>query len=130
MLVNVVKSSDNGANFHVVSDEVIQVSNEDKFIFLDENLGFAIVTGKIFLDNSRASLYVTNDGGKTFKSATFKYQNENVSFIDIEELPDYNDDKLKIKCSVYQFNSDGNGYENKELIFISKDKGLNWTLEK
>ena len=31
--------------------------------------------------------------------------------------------------SVYQINSNKDGYENKEMIFISNDNGLNWNLE-
>ena len=129
MLVHVLRSKDNGKNFYVVSDDVIQVSNEAKFVFLNENLGFAISTGKIYLDNSKAGLYTTNDSGKTFISAKFNYSNDNVDYISIEEVPYYDNDTLKIKCSVYQINSNKDGYEDKELIFISNDNGLNWNLE-
>ncbi len=129
MLVNVIRSKDNGENFYVVSDDVIQVSNEAKFVFLNENLGFAINTGEIFLDNRKTGLYVTNDSGKTFTSANFKYTNENVEYISIEEVPYYENNILKIKCSVYQINSNKNGYENKELLFTSNDNGLTWILE-
>lgn len=129
MLVHVLRSKDNGKNFYVVSDDVIQVSNEAKFVFLNENLGFAISTGKIYLDNSKVGLYTTNDSGKTFISAKFNYSNDNVDYISIEEVPYYDNDTLKIKCSVYQINSNKDGYEDKELVFISNDNGLNWNLE-
>ena len=129
MLVHVLWSKDKGKNFYVVSDDVIQVSNEAKFIFLNENLGFAISTGKIYLDNSKTGLYTTKDSGKTFISASFKYTNENADYISIEGVPYYKENKLKIKCSVYQINSNKDGYENKELIFISNDNGLTWNLE-
>ena len=129
MLVHVLRSKDNGKNFYVVSNDVIQVSNEAKFGFLNENLGFAINTGKIYLDNSKTGLYVTNDSGKTFTSAAFNYKNDNVDYISIEDIPYNEKDRLKIKCSVYQINSDKDGYENKELVFISNDKGLTWNLE-
>lgn len=129
MLVHVLRSKDNGKNFYIVSDDVIQVSNEAKFVFLNENLGFAINTGKIYLDNSKTGLYVTNDSGKTFTSAVFNYKNDNVSYINIEENPYYEKNSLKIKCSIYQINSNKDGYENKELIFISDDSGLTWNLE-
>lgn len=129
MLVHVLRSKDNGKNFYVVSDDVIQVSNEAKFIFLNENLGFAISTGKIYLDNSKVGLYTTNDSGKTFISAKFNYTNNNVEYISIEEVPYYDNNILKIKCSVYQVNSNKDGYEDKELVFISNDNGLNWNLE-
>lgn len=129
MLVHVLRSKDNGKNFYVVSDDVIQVSNEAKFVFLNENLGFAISTGKIYLDNSKVGLYTTNDSGKTFISAKFNYTNNNVEYISIEEVPYYDNNILKIKCSVYQVNSNKDGYEDKELVFISNDNGLNWNLE-
>lgn len=129
MLVHVLRSKDKGKNFYVVSEDVIQVSNEATFTFLNENLGFAISTGKIYLDNSRTGLYVTNDSGKTFKSANFNYKNENADHITIKGVPYYENGNLKIKCSVYQINSNKDGYENKELIFISKDNGLTWSLE-
>lgn len=129
MLVHVLRSKDNGKNFYVVSDDVIQVSNEAKFVFLNENLGFAVNTGKIYLDNRETGLYITNDSGKTFTSSNFKYTNENVDYISIESMPYYENNVLKIKCSVYQVNSNKDGYENKDLIFISSDNGLNWNLE-
>lgn len=129
MLVHVLRSKDNGKNFYVVSDDEIQVSNEAKFVFLNENLGFAISTGKIYLDNSKVGLYTTNDSGKTFISAKFNYTNNNVEYISIEEVPYYDNNILKIKCSVYQVNSNKDGYEDKELVFISNDNGLNWNLE-
>ena len=128
ILVNVLRSTDNGKNFYFVSDETIKVSNEAKFVFLNENLGFAISNGKIYLNNSGTSLYVTNDGGKTFTSATFNYKNEQVDYISIIEVPYYDENNLKIKCSVYQINSNLGGYEDKELIFVSNDNGLTWNL--
>lgn len=129
MLVHVLRSKDNGKNFYVMTENVIQVSNEAKFIFLNKNMGFAVSTGKIYLNNNRVGLYVTNDSGKTFTPANFKYQNENVDFISIEDMPYFDKDNLKIKCSVYQIKSNGSGYEDKTLIFISKDNGLTWNLE-
>lgn len=129
MLVHVLRSNDNGENFHVVTDEVIQVSNEAEFIFLNEELGFAVSTGKIYLDKDIISMYVTNDGGKTFNGANFNYENENAEFISVEKLPCFDKNTLKIKCSVYEFNKEKDSYEDKELKFISNDNGLNWSLE-
>lgn len=129
ILVNVLRSKDNGQNFYVVSTDIIQVSSEAKFEFLNENLGFVINTGKIYLDNRKIGLYRTNDGGKTFTSSNFKYTNENVNYLNIESMPYYDKNILKIKCSVYQSNKSNDGYENKELIFISNDEGVNWNLE-
>lgn len=130
ILVHVLRSKDNGKNFYVISDDLIKVSNEAKFAFLNENLGFAISTGKIFLKQNVNSIYVTNDSGKTFQSSNFKYENDNVTYLDVVDLPYFENDTLKIKCSAYQFNSDIGKYEDKELIFISNDNGLNWELDK
>lgn len=130
ILVHVLRSKDNGKNFYVISDDLIKVSDEAKFVFLNENLGFAISTGKIFLKQNVNSIYVTNDSGKTFQSSNFKYENDNVTYLDVVDLPYFEKDTLKIKCSAYQFNSDIGKYEDKELIFISNDNGLNWELDK
>ncbi len=129
VMVNVIRSKDNGKNYYTMSDEPIVVSNEAKFVFLNENLGFAIPTGKIYLDNSKPGLYVTNDSGKTFSASNFKYENKNVEYISIEDVPYYDENTLKIKCSVYQHNSNKGEYESKELIFISNDSGVTWNLE-
>ncbi len=128
MLVNVLKSNDS-KNFYVVSEEAIQVSNEAKFTFLAENLGFIISTDKIDFDSNKSNLYVTNNGGKTFMSSNFKYKNNNVSYLNIDGMPYYEDNSLKLKCSVYEINQNKDGYEEKTLIFISNDNGLNWILE-
>lgn len=128
MLVNVLRSKDNGENFVVVSDDAIKVSNKARFEFLDESLGFIVNTGVIYLDNRNTGLYITNDSGKTFTSSNFKYVNEKVDYISIESMPYYDKNTLKIKCYIYQTNNN-DSYESKELIFVSNDKGLNWMLE-
>lgn len=127
-LVRVLRSKDNGKNFYVVTDEAIQVSNEAKFTFLNEKLGFVISTGKIYLDKNHANIYVTNDSGKTFNISNFNYENENVDFISVEKLPYFDKQNLKMICSAYQINKEKSGYENKEIVFISNDNGLNWNL--
>lgn len=129
MLVHVIKSKDDGESFYVVSEDPIQVSNEAKFVFLSKTLGFAISTGNIDLNNNNQGLMVTNDGGKTFTSANVEYENPDVDYITIEKIPYYEKDSLKMKCSVYQLNSSRDGYEDKEIIFISNDNGLHWQLE-
>ena len=129
MLVHVIKSKDDGESFYVVSEDPIQVSNEAKFVFLSKTLGFAISTGNIDLNNNNQGLMVTNDGGKTFTSANVEYENPDVDYITIEKIPYYEKDSLKMKCSVYQLNSNRDGYEDKEITFISNDNGLHWQLE-
>ena len=129
MLVHVIKSKDDGESFYVVSEDPIQVSNEAKFVFLSETLGFAVSTGNIDLNNNNQGLMVTNDGGKTFTSANVEYENPDVDYITIEKIPYYEKDSLKMKCSVYQLNSNRDGYDDKEITFISNDNGLHWQLE-
>ncbi len=128
-LVNVLISRDNGHNFYVVTNKVLKVEPYAKFTFLDENLGFVSVNNLIMLNNS-TSLYVTNDGGRKFRSAEFKYINNQVDFLTIEEGPYYNQDILTIRSSLHQKKSDNQNYEDKELIFISNDNGLTWILKK
>lgn len=129
MLVHVIKSKDDGESFYVVSEDPIQVSNEAKFVFLSKTLGFAVSTGNIDLNNNNQGLMVTNDGGKTFTSVNVEYENPDVDYITIEKIPYYEKDSLKMKCSVYQLNSNRDGYEDKEITFISNDNGLHWQLE-
>lgn len=126
MLVHVIKSKDDGESFYVVSEDPIQVSNEAKFVFLSKTLGFAVSTGNIDLNNNNQGLMVTNDGGKTFTSANVEYENPDVDYITIGKIPYYEKDSLKMKCSVYQLNSNRDGYEDKEITFISNDNGLHW----
>lgn len=129
ILVNVLKSTDNGKNFYVVSDEEIQVSNDAKFVFLNENIGFVSVSDKIYLNSNKENLYVTNDGGKTFTSSIFKYENKNVDYISIKRVPYYEENSLKIDCLVYQVNSSKSGYEDKKITFVSNNNGLTWFLK-
>lgn len=128
ILVSVVRSRDNGKNFYFITDSSVQVNNNARYEFLTKDLGF-MANDKIYLDWHTSGLKVTNDGGKTFQDTNFIYKNANVEFITIEDLPYYENNILKIKCSVYQRKKDNTGYEDKELIFISKDDGLNWQLK-
>lgn len=132
MLVNVMRSKDGGENFYIITKNPIQVSLEAKFIFLNESLGFAISTGKVRLKDNGEGLYFTEDGGETFSHSSFIYKNENVEYMDIVSLPYFEDDKLKIKCSVYAFvpREDSKGsYEDIPLTFISINNGKTWILE-
>ena len=124
-LVSVVESLDNGRIFNWKTNGAIQVSNEAKFVFLDENMGFALNTGKVYLDGSKTAIYVTNDGGETLERSEFIYNTDRKDTLDIDGLPYMEDGKLKIKCLEYI-----NKYEDKELIFVSNDKGKTWKLEK
>lgn len=129
ILVSVIRSTDNGKNFYSITDDAIQVSEEAKYKFLDKKMGFTSKTKNIYLDENQVSLYVTNDGGKTFSVSKIMYENDNVEYITIEKMPYFEDDILKMKCSVYELKDDKSGYENKTLMFKSTDNGLTFTLE-
>lgn len=129
MLVGVEKSTDKGKTYTTVTTDPITVSNKAEFIFINKTLSFVISTKNISKSNNSMGLKVSQDGGKTFENATFNYENERVDIITIEGLPYYDNNVLKLKCSVYDINSTRDGYENVKLIFISKDQGLTWNLD-
>lgn len=120
MIVGVEKSNNNGKNFEKVTKDMIEVSLEAKVEFLNENLGFIIDTG--YLDRNRdfKGLLVTTDGGATFKQSTITYDNENVDLISIKKMPYYENNKLKLDCSVYVID------HNEDLIYYSTDDGNTW----
>lgn len=124
-LVMVIESKDGGKTFNWKTKDFIQVSGKPRFIFLDENIGFAINTGKVYLDGSKPDIYVTNDGGETLEKSKFIYNTDRNDILDIDGLSYMEDSKLKIKCLEYI-----NKYDHKELIFVSKDKGKTWELKK
>lgn len=129
ILVQINKSTDNGKKYYPITNEPIQVSLKAKYTILNENLMFISKNNKIMVNNSFISLYVSNNGGKDFLESKVNYTNENVEFITIEKMPYYEKNALKLKCSVYQFNSNKDEYENKEILFISIDNGLSWNIE-
>jgi len=129
LIVNVLKSTDGGQSFYLVSDNFLQVSEKAKFVFLNENLGFATRTASVSLNEYDVnSLYVTNDGGKSFQKSNIIYETDSliVDSIHIDELPIYKDDKLIMKCSIYDYNDTNDGYVTKEIWFKSEDSGLTW----
>lgn len=128
-IVGVEKSTDNGKSYTKVTKEPITVSQEARFLFTNEKVGYVISTGYIRRENDFKGFKVTLDGGKTFMDAKFSYDNENVDLITIEEFPYQTGSELRMKCSVYDLTEDGNGYEEKDFEFKSIDKGLTWVLE-
>lgn len=130
ILVQVNKSKDNGKKYYTITNEPIQVSQDAKYVILNEDLMFASKNDKIMLSENAISLYVSNDGGRSFKNSKVNYKDENADYITIEKMPYFENSILKIKCSVYQLNSSKDNYEDKELIFVSYDNGENWNLQK
>lgn len=119
----VIESKDGGKTFNWVTKGAIQVSGKPKFIFLDENIGFANKTQYIYFNNP--SMYVTNDGGETFESSELKYKTDKTDYLTIDGEPYIDDGKLKLKCREYTSKEVYN-----ELVFVSKDKGKTWKLAK
>ncbi len=127
-IVGVQKSVNRGRTFESITEENIIVSMEPKFIFLDENLGFAISKPNLTKNNNYMGIQVTQDGGKTFTNGKINYDNPKVEILTVEDVPYFENNELKLKCSIYQIKEDHTGYEDVELIFVSIDDGLTWNL--
>jgi len=128
-LVGVQKSVNKGKTFENITEENIIVSMEPKFIFLNKKLGFAISKSNLTKNNDYIGVKVTQDGGKTFTDGKINYDNPNIEILTVEGVPYYDNNELKLKCSIYQVKDDHTGYEDVELIFISVDDGLTWNLD-
>ena len=129
-VVGVQRSTNYGKDYEDISKEGITVSMEPKFIFFNEKLGFAVQKPNNMKDNGKYhGMYVTKDGGKTFILSEINYENPNIEILTIEDVPYYENDILKLHCSIYQIKSDGSGYEDVDLYFITKDEGETWELD-
>ena len=91
--------------------------------------GFAISKSDLTKSNNYIGLKVTQDWGKTFTDGIINYDNPNIEVLTIEDVPYYEDNLLRLKCSIYQIKEDKSAYENIDLIFVSVDDGLTWNLE-
>ena len=125
-IVGVEKSIDGGKTYERITNEPIIVSMEPEFIFLDENLGFAISKKKLSKTNNYIGLKVTNDGGITFVDGIINYDNPDIEVLSIKNIPYKDNNTLKLLCSIYQVKEDKTGYEYVDLIFESTDNGLSW----
>lgn len=130
MIVGVEKSTDKEKTYVKLTKEPVVVSNEAKFIFITEKLGFIIGTNNLQKHNDYRGFKVTTNGGITFSDAKINYENENIEVLTIEDFPYYDKNTLKLKCSIYDVNKNKDGYETVELLFESKDNGLSWNLNK
>lgn len=126
-IVGVEKSIDNG-EYEKITIEPITVSMKPMFVFLNENLGFSISKSDLTKSNNYMGMKVTYDGGKTFMSVVINYDNPNIEILTINDVPYYENNILKLPCSIYQVKDDKSGYENVELIFVSTDNGLTWNI--
>ncbi len=128
-VVGVQKSVNKGKTFENITEENIIISMEPKFIFLNEKLGFAISKPNLTKNNNYIGVKVTQDGGKNFTDGIINYDNPNIEILTVESVPYYENNELKLKCSIYQVKDNLTGYENVELIFVSIDNGLTWNLK-
>ena len=129
-IVGVQKSTNRGKDYEDITKEPITVSMEPKFIFFNEKLGFAIQKSNNMKSNNQYhGMYVTKDGGKTFILSSINYDNPKIEVLTIEDVPYYENGKLKLHCSIYQVKSDGTGYEDIDIYFITNDDGETWNQE-
>ena len=128
-VVGVQKSSNKGKTFENVTKEPIILSMEPEMIFLDKNLGFAIAKPNLTKQNDYIGFKVTQDGGASFTNSKINYDNPNIEILTVESTPYFENNVLKVECSIYQVKEDKSGYEDVELIFTSTDSGLTWNLD-
>ena len=129
-IVGVQKSTNYGKDYEDISKEGITVSMEPKFVFLNEKLGYAVKKPNNIIENGKYyGMYVTKDGGKTFKLSEITYENSEIENLTIEDVPYYEKDKLKLHCSIYQVKADESGYEDVDLYFVTSDDGETWIIE-
>ena len=125
-IVGVIKGK-NGSCKNQTRDTV-EVSMEPIIKFLDENNGFIISKKDLDKRNNYLGIKVTFDGGKTFKNAKINYDNKNIDFLTVKKPPYKKNNKLFLKCSIYELNKNKDGYQNTILLFKSIDNGLSWSL--
>jgi hypothetical protein len=87
-IVGVEKSVDSGKTFKLITENQVIVSLEPKFVFLNENMGFAIKKNNNIKENGKYNgMYVTTDGGKTFNNSIIYYDDPNIEVLTIEDVP-------------------------------------------
>lgn len=125
-LIGIEKSVDGGDTWEEQLENVdgfIQIHNESKFVFINENVGFINDLGLVGTNGENKGLLVTIDGGKTFKNATIEASDLEDNLY-IEDVPYMENNALKIKAYITE-NS-----EKKYYYFYSEDNGLNWKIYK
>ena len=126
-IIEIKKSNDNGKtwiNQLETSDGYMQVHNNSKFVFIDNNIGFINDSGLAGTNNEYSALLVTVDGGKNFVESNIInpefIQEENLI---IKDVPYMEDNLLKLK--LYTINYNKNPRET-YYQFYSQDNGLSW----
>lgn len=126
-IIEIKKSNDNGKtwiNQLETSDGYMQVHNNSKFVFIDNNIGFINDSGLAGTNNEYSALLITVDGGKNFVESNIInpefIQEENLI---IKDVPYMEDNLLKLK--IYTINYNKNPRET-YYQFYSQDNGLSW----
>lgn len=133
--IEIKKSTDGGEKWEshipVVEDpkeEVLVTHLDAGYGFINENTGFIndyIKNEDLSVEEQKnRHMYVTNDGGKTFKIATINVLEEvtGILYIGAESMPYIENNILKMKINSYSIkNGEKNQYE-----FQSIDNGLTW----
>lgn len=126
-VIQIEKSNDNGntwINQLEMYDGYMQVHNNSKFIFIDNNIGFINDPGLVGTNNEYNKLLVTIDGGRNFIEANIIHPEfiteENLL---ISDVPYIENNLLKLK--IYTINYNKNPIEA-YYQFYSQDNGLTW----
>lgn len=126
-VIQIEKSNDNGntwINQLEMYDGYMQVHNNSKFIFIDNNIGFINDPGLVGTNNEYNKLLVTIDGGRNFIEANIIHPEfiteENLL---ISDVPYIENNLLKLKVYTINYNK-----TPKETYyeFHSQDNGLTW----
>lgn len=103
------------------SDSFMIVSNESKFLFISEDIGFIYDKRYLMQDGPNRGLSVTTDGGKNFVDTKLNLdENMNIQNVYIDDLPYIEDGKLKLKVHTNQ----------KYYEFESNDNCITWNFNK
>lgn len=126
-VIQIEKSNDNGntwINQLEMYDGYMQVHNNSKFVFIDNNIGFINDPGLVGTNNEYNKLLVTIDGGRNFIEANIIHPEfiteENLL---ISDVPYIENNLLKLK--IYTINYNKNPIEA-YYQFYSQDNGLTW----
>lgn len=111
-----VKSHDNGLSWEVVYQFP---SNSEIYYgcFLDRELGFIN-----FGSSDELSLFMTNDGGLTWKDVLINLPEENRNMLYVQDIKN-NGEEIELILGVPSWSN-----SNQSINYISVDRGLSWNL--
>ena len=127
-LYGLIKSSDGGKNWEVVSDDPFggELGQGVDFTFLDENFGFATLAHN---GGNTARLYVTEDGGKQYEPVEICHKTETDSAgaiwapYDYPRMPYEKGGSLYVLCGQGADGDYNGGDQNETARYRSEDNG-------